>query len=71
LRNADVVYTPNVLQDTLMRMQMRHALVTGICNNRDITSSSIFALDDVRDRARSAENDRSATRAADPPIRMR
>jgi hypothetical protein len=56
LRNADVVYTPNVLQDTLVRMQMRHALVTGICDDRDITPCSIFVLDDIRQRMLSRQN---------------
>jgi phage head maturation protease len=54
--DGDQVYPQNELQDTLVRMQMRHALTTGICDDRDIPRGSIFVLDDIRQRMLSRQS---------------
>jgi Caudovirus prohead serine protease len=50
MRNFDQVYAPQILQETLVRMQCRHALTTGVCDDRNIAPWSIFTIDNIKER---------------------
>ena len=54
MRNCgDRAYTPHAAQQALERIQVGHALVTGMCDERDIRVRSIFDRQHVSDiRAR-------------------